>query len=57
VTFEAWQVIVLPRQWDDPQKVDPYPDKALQDFPYRISKATTTWENMLVRLVNGKTRV
>ena len=55
VTFEAWQAIVLPRQWDDPQKEDPYPDKALLDFAYRISKATTTWENILVYLVNGKT--
>jgi hypothetical protein len=57
VTFEAWQAIVLPRQWDDPQKEDPYPDKALLDFAYRNSKATTTWENILVYLVNGKTRV
>lgn len=55
VTFKAWQAIALPRQWDDPEKSDPYPEEALLDFASRISKAFIALENSLARLVKGKT--
>jgi len=54
VTFKAWQAIKLPRQWDDPEKRDPYPDDVLLDFANRIAKATNVLENSLARLVKGK---
>jgi len=54
VTFHAWQAIILPRQWDDPEKSDPYPEEALGDFANRISKAFNALENNLARLVEGK---
>ena len=54
VTFEAWQAILLPRQWDDPEKGDPTPEVALADFANRISKAFAALENNLARLVGGK---
>jgi hypothetical protein len=54
VTFKAWQAIVLPRQWDDPEKSDTYPEDVLVDFANRISRAMNTLENSLVRLVEGK---
>jgi hypothetical protein len=54
VTFKAWQAIKLPRQWDDPEKRDPYPDAVLLDFANRIAKATNVLENSLARLVKGK---
>ncbi len=54
VIFKAWQLIKLPRQWDDPQKSDPYPDDVLFDFANRIAKAMDVLENSLARLVEGK---
>ena len=54
VSFEAWQAILLPRQWDDPEKGDPTPEEALGDFANRISKALNALENNLARLVEGK---
>lgn len=55
VTFKAWQAIKLPRQWDDPEKRDPYPDHILLDFANRIAKAENVLENSLARLAKGKT--
>ena len=54
VSFKAWQAIKLPRQWDDPEKRDPYPDGVLLDFAERIAKAISVLENSLARLVKGK---
>jgi hypothetical protein len=54
VTFKAWQAIKLPREWDDPEKRDPYPDEVLADFAIRIAKAINTLENNLAHLVEGK---
>ena len=54
VTFKAWQAIKLPRQWDDPEKSDPYPEDVLLDFANRIAKAMNILENSLARLVEGK---
>lgn len=56
VTFNAWQAIMIPRQWDHPEKSDPDPEEALVDFAVRISKAFTTFENHLTRLVGGKSK-
>lgn len=56
VTFKAWQAILLPRQWDDPEKCDPYPEQTLLDFANRISKALIALENSLAHLVEGKAR-
>jgi len=56
LTFEAWQLILLPRQWDDPEKSDPDPEQALTDFANRIAKARIAWENSLVHLVGDKAR-
>jgi hypothetical protein len=53
VTFKAWQAIKLPRQWDDPEKSDPYPDHVLLDFANRIAKAVNALENSLAHLVKG----
>ncbi|MCX6053795.1 MAG: hypothetical protein NTZ74_02555 [Chloroflexi bacterium] len=39
VTFKAWQLIELPRQWDDPEKRDPYPEGVLCNFANQIAKA------------------
>ncbi len=54
MTFKAWQAIALPRQWDDPEKSDPYPEDVLLDFAKRIAKALNILENSLARLVEGK---
>lgn len=54
VTFKAWQVIRLPRQWDDPEKSDPYPEEALSNLASRIARALNALENSLVRLVKGE---
>jgi hypothetical protein len=54
VTFKAWQAIKLPREWDHPEKRDPYPDDVLADFALRIAKALNILENSLARLVEGK---
>jgi hypothetical protein len=54
MTFKAWQAIKLPRQWDDPEKSDPYPDHVLLDFANRIAKAINVLENSLTHLVKGK---
>lgn len=54
VTFKAWQAIKLPREWDDPEKRDPYPDDVLADCAIRIAKAINILENSLARLVEGK---
>ena len=54
VTFNAWQLIKLPRQWDDPKKSDLYPEDVLYDFANRIAKAMDTLENSLACLVEGK---
>jgi hypothetical protein len=54
VTFKAWQVIRLPRQWDDPEKSDPYPEEALFDLASRIAKALNALENSLACLVKGE---
>ncbi|MBI4596075.1 MAG: hypothetical protein HY730_06820 [Candidatus Tectomicrobia bacterium] len=51
LSFEAWQMVPLPRQWDDPDKCDPDPDEALMDFAHRIAKSLTVWEDSLVHLV------
>lgn len=48
--FSAWQLISIPRQWDDPQKSDPMPEKTLADFVQRIAKAMTVWQDNLVHL-------
>ena len=53
VSFKAWQAIKLPRQWDDPEKRDPYPDDMLLDLAKRIAKAIGVLENSLARLVKG----
>lgn len=53
VSFDAWQGIVLPRQWDDPEKSDPYPDEALFDFAERIAQAMKCLRDNLTRLVKG----
>lgn len=54
VTFKAWQAIMLPRQWDHPEKSDPYPDEALFDLAGRVAKALEALESSLARLVEGK---
>lgn len=54
VTFKAWQVIQLPRQWDHPEKRDPDPEDALFDFANRISGALNVLENSLARLVEDQ---
>lgn len=54
VTFKAWQLIKLPRQWDDPRKSDPYPEDELYDFANRIAKGMNVLENSLARLAEGK---
>ena len=54
VTFKAWQAVVLPRQWDDPEKSDPYPEDVLVDFAKRIARALNILESSLARLVEGK---
>ena len=54
IKFKAWQLIKLPRQWDDPKKSDPYPEDVLYDFANRIAKAMDVLENSLARLVEGK---
>lgn len=54
VTFKAWQTIKLPRQWDDPEKRDPYPDRVLLDYANRIAKAIDVLENSMERLVKNK---
>lgn len=54
VTFKAWQAVALPRQWDDPEKSDPYPENVLLDFAKRIARALNILENSLARLVEGK---
>ncbi len=54
VTFKAWRLIKLPRQWDDPEKRDPYPYVILLDFAKRIAKATNVLENSLASMVKGK---
>jgi len=56
VTFKAWQAIMLPCQWDDPEKGDPYPEDVLLDFAKRIAKALNILENSLACLVEGKAR-
>lgn len=53
VSFDAWQGIVLPRQWDDPEKSDPAPDEALFDFAERIAQAMKCLRDNLTRLVKG----
>lgn len=54
VTFKAWQLINLPRQWDDSKKSDPYPDDVLLNLAGRIAKALNVLENSLAQLVEGK---
>ena len=54
VTFKAFQIITLPRQWDDPEKRDPYPEDVLLDFANRIAKAMNVMETSLARLVRGQ---
>jgi hypothetical protein len=53
VTFKAWQVIKLPRQWDDPEKKDLSPVDELQDFANRIGRTMNALENSLARLTKG----
>ena len=53
IAFKAWQMIRLPRQWDDPNKSDPYPGDVLYDFSNRIAKALNVLENRLAQLVEG----
>lgn len=54
VTFKAWQLINLPRQWDDPKKSDPDPEDALFNFARRISGAMNALENSVARLVEAQ---
>lgn len=51
VSFKAWQMIWLPRQWDAPEKSDPSPEEALVDFARRIARAIPALEHHLARLV------
>jgi hypothetical protein len=51
--FNAWQLIRLPRQWDDPEKRDPSPVDELRNFASRISKAMMIMEDGLANLVKG----
>ena len=55
MSFKAWQVIRLPRQWDDPNKRDPSPVEELRNFACRIAQAMNTLEHGLAHLVKGKT--
>lgn len=53
MTFKAWQLFRLPRQWDDPDKRDPSPVEELRNFANRIARAMIMMEDGLAHLVKG----
>ncbi len=52
VRLESWQGITLPRQWDDPDKVDPDPGLQLVKLAARIQDALVFWRESLVLLID-----
>lgn len=51
VSLPAWQGINLPREWDDPDKSDPEPDRQLYEFAMSIRRALEIWQDSLVNLI------
>lgn len=51
IRLPAWQGIILPRQWDDPDKGDPGPDEQLYDLVSRLQQALKIWQESLVYLI------
>jgi hypothetical protein len=48
VELAAWEGIVLPRQWDDPEReMDPWPEDQLADFADRVRQSLEEWEDCL----------
>lgn len=54
VSLRSWQGITLPRQWDDPDKADPYPDEQLYQFATRLQQALEIWQERLELLLDGQ---
>jgi len=54
VSLKSWQGITLPRQWDDPDKADPYPDEQLYQFATKIRQALGIWQSSLVHLLDSQ---
>jgi len=52
VSLASWQGITLPRQWDDPDKVDPDPEGLLNQLAMKIQHSLTHWEKSLIYLVD-----
>jgi hypothetical protein len=52
VSLESWQGITLPRQWDDPDKVDPDPEGQLNQLAMKIKHALKLWEKSLISLID-----
>ena len=54
VSLRSWQGITLPRQWDDPDKTDPYPDEQLYKFATRLQQALEIWQERLELLLDDR---
>jgi hypothetical protein len=51
VYLSAWQLVDLPRQWDNSDREpDDWPDDDLADFATRVRRALQEWERCLVHL-------
>jgi hypothetical protein len=54
VSLRSCQGITLPRQWDDPDKADPYPDEQLYQFATRLQQVLEIWQERLELLLDGQ---
>ena len=52
VTLEAWHALDLPRRWDDPDKVDPYPDDDLARLLAHVRGGLVAWVDCLDHLTS-----
>lgn len=47
VELAGWQTVLLPRRWDDPERIDDEPDAQLADMFGRVKRALGAWMESL----------